>query len=97
MNKLSKDYFFILISLSVLVAIAWGYLIAMDNEMNVFDKFYFFTMPMTGNWTINDFIVMGIMWLVMMRWLNLLDLLIQKIPLRPYVYLEIVVIKTFKM
>jgi|TARA_B110001454_G_C12706896_1_gene428996 predicted metal-binding membrane protein len=66
LNKLSKDYFFILISLSVLVAIAWGYLIAMDNEMNVFDKFYFFTMPMTGNWTINDFIVMGIMWLVMM-------------------------------
>ena len=40
----------------------------MNNDMNMdlSNKFSLFTMPMDGNWTVNDFIVMNIMWIMMM-------------------------------
>ena len=40
----------------------------MNNGMNMdlSNKFSLFTMPMNGNWTVNDFIVMNLMWIIMM-------------------------------
>ena len=40
----------------------------MNNGMNMdlSNKFSLFTMPMDGNWTVNDFIVMNLMWIIMM-------------------------------
>ncbi len=40
----------------------------MNNDMNIesLNKFSLFAMPMNGNWTVNDFIVMNLMWIIMM-------------------------------
>jgi predicted metal-binding membrane protein len=40
----------------------------MNNDMNMdsSNKFSIFAMPMDGNWTVNDFIVMNLMWIIMM-------------------------------
>ena len=40
----------------------------MNNDMNMesLNKFSLFAMPMNGNWTVNDFIVMNLMWIIMM-------------------------------
>ena len=40
----------------------------MNNDMNMdtSNKFSLFAMPMDGNWTVNDFIVMNLMWIIMM-------------------------------
>ena len=40
----------------------------MNNDMNIdsSNKFSLFAMPMDGNWTVNDFIVMNLMWIIMM-------------------------------
>lgn len=37
-----------------------------DMNMNLISKFSLFTMPMNGDWTRNDFIVMNLMWIIMM-------------------------------
>ena len=37
-----------------------------DIEKGTLNKFSLFAMPMSGNWTINDFIVMNLMWIIMM-------------------------------
>jgi predicted metal-binding membrane protein len=34
--------------------------------MDTSNKFSLFAMPMDGNWTVNDFIVMNLMWIIMM-------------------------------
>ena len=38
----------------------------MDMSMDSLNKFSLFAMPMDGNWTVNDFIVMNLMWIIMM-------------------------------
>ena len=40
----------------------------MNNGMNIepLNKFSLFAMPMNGNWSVNDFIVMNLMWIIMM-------------------------------
>jgi predicted metal-binding membrane protein len=40
----------------------------MNNDMNMdlLNKVSLFAMPMDGNWTVNDFIVMNLMWIIMM-------------------------------
>ena len=40
----------------------------MNNDMNIesLNKFSLFAMPMNSNWTVNDFIVMNLMWIIMM-------------------------------
>ena len=37
-----------------------------DTNMDSSNKFSLFAMPMDGNWTVNDFIVMNLMWIIMM-------------------------------
>ena len=37
-----------------------------DMSMESMNKFSLFAMPMDTNWTINDFIVMNLMWIIMM-------------------------------
>ena len=37
-----------------------------EMTMNMDSSFNIFLMPMTGNWTMNDFIVMFLMWTIMM-------------------------------
>ena len=37
-----------------------------DIEKGALNKFSLFAMPMSGNWTVNDFIVMNLMWIIMM-------------------------------
>jgi predicted metal-binding membrane protein len=39
---------------------------SMDTSMDSLNKFSLFAMPMDGNWTVNDFIVMNLMWIIMM-------------------------------
>ncbi len=39
---------------------------SMDMSMDSSNKFSLFAMPMDGNWTVNDFIVMNLMWIIMM-------------------------------
>jgi len=40
----------------------------MNNDTNMYssNKFSLFAMPMDSNWTVNDFIVMNLMWIIMM-------------------------------
>ena len=71
MKNLSKDFLTISISLLLLVLLSWYYLylITLSMEapsMNMDSSFDIFLMPMTGNWTMNDFIVMFLMWTIMM-------------------------------
>ena len=37
-----------------------------DIEKGTLNKFSLFAMPMSGNWTVNDFAVMNLMWIIMM-------------------------------
>ena len=81
MKNLSKDFLIISISLLLLVILSWYYLYLMtlsmdapsmnmnmetEMTMNMDSSFNIFLMPMTGNWTMNDFIVMFLMWTIMM-------------------------------
>ena len=81
MKNLSKDFLIISISLLLLVIISWYYLYLMtlsmdapsmnmnmetEMAMNMDSSFNIFLMPMTGNWAMNDFIVMFLMWTIMM-------------------------------
>ena len=73
MKNLSKDFLTISISLLLLVILSWYYLYLMtlsadapSMNMNMDSSFNIFLMPMTGNWTMNDFIVMFLMWTIMM-------------------------------
>ena len=75
MKNLSKDFLIISISLLLLVILSWYYLYlmtlsmdapSMSMNMNMDSSFNIFLMPMTGNWAMNDFIVMFLMWTIMM-------------------------------
>ena len=81
MKNLSKDFLIISISLLLLVILSWYYLYLMtlsmdapsmnmnmetEMTMNMDSSFNIFLMPMTGNWAMNDFIVMFLMWTIMM-------------------------------
>ena len=78
MKNLSKEFLAILISLLILVILSWYYLylmtlnmdtdmsMNMDTDMSMDSSLNIFLMPMTGNWTMNDFIVMFLMWSIMM-------------------------------
>ena len=82
MRDFKVEYLITLFALSVLVALAWYYLYMMASytpkSMNMENKnpmtmsmdgtntINFLMMPMTGEWGINDFIVMFVMWLIMM-------------------------------
>ena len=70
MKNLSKEFLTILISLLILVILSWYYLylmtLNMDTDMSMDSSLNIFLMPMTGNWTMNDFIVMFLMWSIMM-------------------------------
>ncbi|MDG2416186.1 MAG: DUF2182 domain-containing protein [Pelagibacterales bacterium] len=39
---------------------------SIDMSIDSLNKFSLFAMPMDGNWTVNDFIVMNLMWIIMM-------------------------------
>ena len=82
MRDFKVEYLITLFALSVLAALAWYYLYMMASytpmSMNMENKnpmtmsmdgtntINFLMMPMTGEWGINDFIVMFVMWLIMM-------------------------------
>ena len=70
MKNLSKEFLTISISLLILVILSWYYLylmtLSMDTDMSMDSSLNIFLMPMTGNWTMNDFIVMFLMWSIMM-------------------------------
>jgi len=69
LKKITKDYLFISLSLFILIILSWCYLFLMKNEMNPINMnnvINIFSMPMTGEWTLNDFVIMSLMWIVMM-------------------------------
>lgn len=73
MLNISRDYLIILFSLILMTGLAWGYLFMMSHEMKMdmgsmqmTSQFNVFAMPMNGQWGINDFLVMSIMWIIMM-------------------------------
>ena len=74
MRNFSKEFFTTVITLTLLVSLAWYYLYLMTlnsdmasmGSMEMSAPFNIFLMPMTGNWAMNDFIVMFLMWTIMM-------------------------------
>ena len=74
MRNFSKEFFTTVITLTLLVSLAWYYLYLMTlnsdmasmGSMEMSAPFNIFLMPMTGNWVMNDFIVMFLMWTIMM-------------------------------
>ena len=81
MKSNSSDFYIVIIPILIMVSLAWVYLFVFSNEMDIdmssmdmnndtnmysSNKFSLFAMPMDSNWTVNDFIVMNLMWIIMM-------------------------------
>ena len=81
MKSNTSDFYIVIIPIVIMVCLAWTYLFIFSNEMDMdmssmdmnndmnmdsSKKFSLFAMPMDSNWSINDFIVMNLMWIIMM-------------------------------
>ena len=66
-NILRKDRLIIISALFIISLLAWLYIIYLYRQMTVMNMdALFFAMPMTPSWTMTDFTLLFLMWLVMM-------------------------------
>jgi predicted metal-binding membrane protein len=64
---LKKDRFIVISGLLVICILSWLYIIYLYRQMEVMNMdALFFAMPMTPSWTIADFALLFLMWLIMM-------------------------------
>jgi predicted metal-binding membrane protein len=64
---IKKDRIVIISGLFFITILSWLYIIYLYNQMVYMDmNALFFAMPMTPEWTVTDFILLFLMWLVMM-------------------------------
>ena len=74
MKNISKEVLIVISSLLILIMLSWYYLYSMSLEMGspgmssitMKKSFEIFRMPMISEWSLNDFIVMLLMWIIMM-------------------------------
>jgi predicted metal-binding membrane protein len=66
-NLLKRDRSVIITGLVLITILSWLYIIYLYRQMVVMDmSAVFFAMPMTQHWTVTDFALLFLMWLVMM-------------------------------
>lgn len=64
---LKRDRLIVITGLILISVLSWLYIIYLYRQMEVMNMgAMFFAMPMTPEWTVTDFILMFVMWLVMM-------------------------------